>query len=89
VILNNIYYKNNKSKMPLPIPKKGEDRKKFTSRCMSSEIMKDDFPDIKQRYAVCMSQLKRKKKKKLHENKYILKFIDFINEYYGINYLIN
>ena len=42
--------------MPLPKRRKGEDKKKFVSRCMGDEVMKKDYPDQKQRVAVCYSQ---------------------------------
>jgi len=41
--------------MPTP-PKKGENRSAFISRCMSDDSMKKEFPDQKQRVAVCMSK---------------------------------
>lgn len=46
--------------MPIPQPKKGETKKKFIDRCMSSKVMKDEYPDRSQRYAVCESQYKNK-----------------------------
>ena len=45
--------------MPLPTPNKGEPTKKFVDRCMGSEVMKNEFPDTKQRYAVCCSQARK------------------------------
>jgi len=47
--------------MPLPTKRKGEDRKKFIARCMSNPQTKKDFPDQKQRTAVCFSRSKRSK----------------------------
>lgn len=41
--------------MPTP-PKKGENRSAFINRCMSDDSMKKEFPDQKQRVAVCMSK---------------------------------
>ena len=40
----------------MPLPKKGnnEDPQKFMSRCMSDPKVKEEFPDQKQRTAVCM-----------------------------------
>jgi hypothetical protein len=46
--------------MPIPQKEPNEDKKKFVSRCMSSEIMKKDYPDTAQRVAVCISQTKKK-----------------------------
>lgn len=48
--------------MPLPTPKKGEDKDKFISRCMSNPQSKKDFPNQKQRVAVCHTQWRRKSK---------------------------
>ncbi len=42
--------------MPIPTPSKGEDKNAFISRCMSSEVMQKEFPDQKQRSAVCYSK---------------------------------
>jgi len=50
--------------MPLPKPKKGQKESEFISSCMGSEIMKSEYPDQKQRAAVCYSQFRRSKKKK-------------------------
>ena len=47
--------------MPLPVPQDGEQQSEFIGRCMDSEIMRTDFPDNKQRVAVCYSQWKKKK----------------------------
>jgi len=50
--------------MPLPKPKSGEKQKDFHSRCMGSSVMKSEYPDNKQRNAVCYSQWRGSKKKK-------------------------
>ena len=42
--------------MPIPSKKKGEDKNKFMSRCMGDSGMNKEFPDSKQRVAVCMSK---------------------------------
>jgi hypothetical protein len=42
--------------MPIPSRDKGEEAKKFMSRCMSSDTMNDEYPDSDQRTAVCISQ---------------------------------
>lgn len=47
--------------MPLASPKKGEKQNDFVSRCMSSDSMGKEFPDNKQRTAVCMSQWRKSK----------------------------
>lgn len=48
--------------MPIPTPKKGEDQKKFISRCMGDSVMNEDYKDNKQRAAVCYSQWRESKK---------------------------
>lgn len=45
--------------MPLILPKKSEKQGDFVSRCMGDETMNKDFPDQKQRAAVCYSQFKK------------------------------
>lgn len=45
--------------MPLPTPKEGETQDEFIDRCMSNELMKQDFPNTKQRFAVCIKQFKQ------------------------------
>jgi hypothetical protein len=47
--------------MPLPKPKENEKEQEFVSRCMGSETMNKEFPDQKQRAAVCYSQYKKRK----------------------------
>ena len=42
--------------MPIPKKRKDEDKTKFVSRCMSNEVMKKDYPDTKQRIAICLDQ---------------------------------
>jgi hypothetical protein len=42
--------------MPLPDKKPDEDKQKFVSRCMSDPKIKKEYPDSKQRVAVCMNQ---------------------------------
>ncbi len=46
--------------MPLPTPKPGEDQSAFISRCMANPTARSDFPDQKQRAAVCHSQFRKK-----------------------------
>jgi hypothetical protein len=47
--------------MPIPSPKKSEKQGDFISRCMGDETMNKEFPDQKQRSAVCYSQFKKAK----------------------------
>lgn len=46
--------------MPQPKPRKIEDKDKFIERCMEDNIMKDEYPDRKQRLAVCYDIWKSK-----------------------------
>ena len=48
--------------MPTPA-KKGESQKEFVSRCMGDSSMLKEFPDQKQRAAVCFSKYKQSKKR--------------------------
>jgi hypothetical protein len=45
--------------MPIPNPRKSEKQGEFVSRCMGDETMNKEFPDQKQRAAVCYSQFKK------------------------------
>jgi HK97 family phage prohead protease len=46
--------------MPMPTPHQGESHDDFVGRCMANSIMMSDFPDHKQRLAVCMAQAKKR-----------------------------
>lgn len=48
--------------MPLPKPEQYENDKDFIDRCMSDDIMVEDFEDEKQRLAVCNTQLEENRK---------------------------
>lgn len=50
--------------MPIPTPRKDEDKEEFMSRCMGDEVMKRDYPDTKQRAAICYKQWREKDNKK-------------------------
>ena len=59
-------------------PNKGESKKDFISRFMS--VTKDEYPDIKQRFAVANSYWSRRNKKKVNESQEsdtLQKLIDF------------
>jgi HK97 family phage prohead protease len=49
--------------MPIPKPKDGETKKEFISRCMGNDLMVKDYPDNKQRGAVCYSAWDKKDEK--------------------------
>lgn len=42
--------------MPIPSRRKDEEKDSFVSRCMGNETMKKDYPDQKQRVAICIQQ---------------------------------
>ena len=45
--------------MPLPKPKDDEGQPVFVSRCMGDTTMKTEYPNQKQRLAICFSQFKK------------------------------
>jgi len=47
--------------MPLPKPNKQEKKSDFIARCMLDLEKKGEFPDMKQRAAVCYNQYEEKK----------------------------
>jgi len=42
--------------MPVPKREKDEEAQKFMGRCMTSDVMKTEYPEQKQRVAICMQQ---------------------------------
>lgn len=48
--------------MPIPKPKKKESHDEFMSRCMADDLMNGEYPDEKQRYAICQAQWDKEKK---------------------------
>lgn len=50
--------------MPIPKPGAGEKESDFISRCMSDSVMKREYPDQKQRTAVCYQSWRDRNKKK-------------------------
>jgi len=61
--------------MPIPKPKDNEDSQKFVSRCMGNETMKKEYPDSKQRVAICLGQTRRTKSS----------LIDYVLEIMGLS----
>jgi len=63
--------------MPLPKPRKGEERDAFISRCIGNDLMNKEYPDNKQRAAVCYNQwrakLKNQQYKVLTTNNYVIR----------------
>lgn len=50
--------------MPIPTPKSNkQSRKEFISSCMGDSTMNSEYPDSKQRAAICYSQWDDKKSK--------------------------
>lgn len=49
--------------MPIPTPSKGEEQNAFRDRCMGNPTMVKEYPDQKQRAAICHSQWRKKPKK--------------------------
>ena len=49
--------------MPIPKPNKGESRDNFLSRCLSSDIMQQEYSDNAQRMAICSTAFDDKDKK--------------------------
>ena len=45
--------------MPIPKPERGEQQEDFVARCMGSDTMGEDYPDEKQRAAVCYSSWRK------------------------------
>jgi len=50
--------------MPIPKPRKNENKNEFISRCMSDTVMKKEYPNQKQRNAVCFTAWDDKDKNK-------------------------
>lgn len=57
VLYTALFYKEMEV-MPLPKPKDSETQQEFIQRCMADKTMVSEYPDEKQRYAICMTQLK-------------------------------
>jgi len=53
--------------MPLPNPNPDEKRPEFIARCMGDDAMLREFPEHKQRAAVCHSQWERAYMKRMKE----------------------
>jgi len=52
---------NEEDQMPIPTPRKGEEEGKFISRCMGSDVMNSEYPNNKQRNAICFSSWRKAK----------------------------
>ena len=56
--------------MPIPKPRYGETTDQFMSRCMGTATMKTEYPDVRQRAAVCRTQVKARMTDE-HETNYL------------------
>ena len=57
--------------MPIPSPEKKENKQSFMQRCMSDTKMKEEYPDSKQRTAVCINKTQKSKSsliESVHDN---------------------
>ena len=50
--------------MAVPIPHKSETKEQFQDRCMGDENLVNEYPDTKQRFAICESQWDNREGKK-------------------------
>lgn len=57
--------------MPIPEKKDQENKQSFVARCMGNETMKKEYPDSKQRVAVCLGQVSKTKSSDLLEDTYM------------------
>lgn len=64
--------------MPLPSPRGKEEKQSFIKRCMGDETMKEEFPENKQRVAVCYSQWRKAKNESSFKDK-VSKYIKELN----------
>ena len=65
--------------MPIPKPKQGESRSDFMGRCLSSDIMQQDYTDNDQRFAVCSTAFDNKDSKMTDEELELQDFSDYLD----------
>ena len=65
--------------MPIPKPKDDEKGPDFVARCMGNETMKKEYPDSKQRVAICLGQTKKQGKGSLLDQ--VLEILGFANSF--------
>ena len=65
--------------MPIPKPKQGESRSDFMGRCLSSDIMQQDYTDNAQRFAVCSTAFDNKDSKMTDEELEQQDFSDYLD----------
>lgn len=61
--------------MPIPKPNPGEERDTFVSRCMSNDLMKNEYPNNDQRSAVCLTSWENSKEDQKDNEEYEVKHI--------------
>lgn len=70
--------------MPLPTRQEGESRKPFMLRCMADPTMLSEYPDERQRFAVCLTQSDAKESKgsakERREERKDKKFVERVQE---------
>lgn len=72
--------------MPIPKPDLRQSEQKFISDCMGDQSLNKDFPNQKQRYAVCKSTFDRAKKAKASEgDESDVNWLDMKNDSYIIH----
>ena len=63
-------------KMPIPTPKKDESQKDFINRCMGNDTMVKEYPDQKQRAAICFNEFRTKRNAQItNENDFGMVFM--------------
>ncbi len=71
--------------MPIPKPIEKQTQDEFMSVCMGNDIMNKEYPDQKQRAAICMTSWKNKDKKEMTDEKMIKEFKATERKVYDIN----
>jgi len=64
--------------MPMSFPRKSQTQSEFINSCLSNKTMQQEFPDQKQRVAVCYSQWREYKKKSV-KKQVVYKSLQLIN----------
>ena len=55
--------------MPIPEPRDSESEDEFIDRCMSNDMMNEEYPESDQRYAICISQWRDREKQEANMEK--------------------
>ena len=54
--------------MPMPMPNDDESKEDYMDRCMANDVMNNEYPENKQRYAVCLSNWEKAPEEKSMTN---------------------